>query len=418
MIKTLASVVFISSFFACGIDRGPHYPNNKDFGKDPKKNDPMDVTPPAAPPSEPPQTDEPTDPPPVSSGTELLGHYGFVGYFESDTVARIVDQSGTDGVIESGGLLDPVLRGILEILTMDESNERLELITKENGLKRHSVSMPGHTANGDFLADLVGDDSKSGTQTLDWPLIGGDQTRECPTPFICVDRILWSPEVGPKFTYCFRDLETDLSHAVPYAPNTQFGPDAFAASIPDGLLVGKPFVATKHPGHVTCEEQVETRTRQTFQWRVSIGNLAAARGRGFLKKATFKPLTPDSEISIEFKPFNTGLGRWWQPRRPPFVDQMSRFNAKIKYFMNSKERAFVKITHTIQTPMLGNSSRSVDRGNYSDTFFDSVFDLMLTSLTSILFASDKTTGLQVDYSFEFCGHRAAHQNLFDHCKGR
>ncbi|MCX6126125.1 MAG: hypothetical protein NTV34_15445 [Proteobacteria bacterium] len=422
----------VLSLTSCGVQDGPHYQEQKDFGRDPvatplvteetRTEAPPEIAKTSVPKHTAAEIEEklPVEPP-STSGHDLLGHYNFKGYFDSSSVARIVNSSGSDGEITDSGIFDPILKGLFDLLTSDESNETLNILTHEDGHTKQAVTQKAHTENGDFLSYLKGDDAQSGTQILDWLLATTDSVSECPRPFICVDRIQWQSEDHSEWTYCFQNPDTKSQVVVPYGPNSQFGLEAFKAALPKGSLKGTPVVMIKHPGLVSCDNpNVETRSRQLIQWKISMGDLSRARKPGFLKKAIYKPIAPDAEIVIEYQPFNSRLSRGWQPKKPPFIDQVSRFNTKVRYFLNSQERSIVKIERTVQSPMVNPVELATTslRKTYAGTFFASLIDQAITGLQNIFSMHENTTGLQVTYSFEFCGHRAANADRFDHCTGR
>lgn len=430
-------LVLAAAATSCGIATSPHYNGTKDYGQD-IDNTPLTAsdepveTPPSAPaptiptPPLPAPVSEPTgEEPPATSGQDLLSHYELVGYLDTSTTARIIEGSGTDGEISPEGNIDPPIRALLRLMTSMNSDDTMEIITHENGRDRQSVTQKANSPSGDFISSMRGDDSQSGTQTLDWVLDQGKakmkDSGSCPRPFICVDRIIWQPNKGDTWTYCFRDADTNLSLSVPYAPNTQFGPDGFRSALPDGFHLSKPFAITKHPGKVSCTDpNIETRDRDLMMWRASLGTLAASRRPGFLKKAVHKPLTSDTEVLIEYKPYNTRLGRWWQPKRAPFVDQMSRFNTKLRYFLNSQDRSFVKIIRTVQLPLNLSMADAFDAfASRNDTFsLAPLASDAAIGLRTMFSNDDTTTGIQINSIFEFCSHKAVHVNRFNHCTGK
>lgn len=413
---------------SCGIDKEPHYDEEKTFGRDPvvlPLSNPTPMPPPPILPAPPTETPAPSpepgvEEPPLTTGRDMLGSFKLLGYFDSRSASRIVRGSGSDGEVVNDGLLDPALKGLLALLTRDDSHETLDMTIQENGYTRASVVQKAHTANGDFLSGLIGAEGQSGTQTLDWALAQDSEERECPQPFICVDRILWKPEQGKTWTYCFSDRDSNKSLAVPYAPNPQFGLDAFKDTIPSEGRRSKTFWMTSHPGLVSCEDpQRFTWRRDLFQWKLSLGDKSATRQRDFLKKAIHKPLKVDAEVVVEFGLFNPDLNRTYQPKGPPFIDQISRLNTKTRYFISTANHTFVKIERTVQTPLELSlagvlTTLADDRGGLLSQLITGA----ATGLRELFSSDSSTTGLQVNYLFEFCGHKAASGDLYDHCTGR
>jgi hypothetical protein len=398
-------VLFVAG---CGVSTSPHYEGEKTFGRtsevDPHADSDMegsdieetdhqsDPIPPSPIDPEPVTNDEetPVIDEPTTSGHDLLGHYSFKGYFEVDTLARIIDGRGIEGELVSDSFLDSMVKGYFENVTNVEGPETLDLVTNEDGRGRQKVEQIGHTTKGDRVNETNNNsESQSGKQTLYWNL---DQdflaASGCPKTFVCVDRITWQPERGDEWTYCFYDKESKKPIAVPYSPNTHFGPEAFKAALGPTGEVRRKFIISKHSGLHSCDSPDRTTlTRHVLEWKLSLGNLIPSREPGFLKLAKYRPLIPDTEVSISYQPYSESLGRSYQPRKAPFIDQMSRFNSKIQYFLNSKEHVFVKMIRTVQAPTSGLSTWIAN-------------------------------GMQVNYVFEFCTHKAIVEDPVNHCKTR
>ena len=405
---TLTTVLFT----ACGVDSGNHYgQDDKTFGQDKQVPRPTTnpglvpspthtsaptatptaapiATPTVTPPPATPAPGEPEEPPP-SSGHDILSREAFTGYFNGKVLRRIVKSSGDEATFsemkswaEQGFIL------LFKKLTSDESNEKLDMLAREDGDDRQLVSQTVNTAGGDKVAKSNGQkETKSGTQQLFWAL-GGQG--ECPRVFVCVDKIQWTPKDGASWTYCFKDLKTDALIAVPYAPNPNFGPGSFKAALPQGSLLSKPFYMTRHPGLVSCSDpRILTLERDLVQWRVSLGNLSDTRSPDFLKKATHTPLVPDTEVTVDYSLYSEKLGRSYLPPHGPYLNDISRFNPKSRYFLDSKEHALAKITLTMQ----------------------SSFESIIPGLTD-------SSGLEVEYTQEFCMHVDEKTAQFNHCTGK
>ena len=420
----------------CGIDASSHYDQReKTFGKERVEPAPLDSgsegdipsatpTPPAPPILTPPPTIEPTptpEEPPATSGHDTLSQFGLTGYFENDSLTRIIRGSGSDGQFENSSVYDGALQRLFAYMNSDESTEVLDLLTREDGKGRHLVTQTALTNNGDRIAKIKGKESQSGTQKLYWVLGSEDRVRECPNTFICVDRITWTPILGRSATYCFKDLASKQPVVVPYSPNPQFSPDAFKASIPGNRFQSKPFLMTKHDGIVDCKDpDIVTVDLRAYQWQISIGDLGAARKPGFLRKALFKPLAPDSELSVEIRPFDPTRNRTYQPNRGPFIDEVSRFNTKIHYYMSSSNRSFVKVTRTIQTSFEKPFRQWLDNvaSTYEGSFLYIPVVMAINSLKALIPVDDSTIGLQVEYTHEFCTHKSNVEHAFNHCTGK
>lgn len=397
---------------ACGVESDSHYnQDDKNFGQEkplPRPSAPAlaqtpqstplpvvatptstpTATPVAATPTPTPTPSEPEEPPP-SSGHDVLSREAFTGYFNSKALRRIVKGTGDEATFsDMRSIAEQGFTYLFKRLTADESNEKLAMLVQEDGDDRQIVSQTVHTAGGDKVAKTNGQkETKSGMQQLFW-VLGGQG--DCPRVFVCVDKIQWTPEDGQSWTYCFKDLKTDGPISVPYAPNPNFGPGSFKSAIPGGSILSKPFYMTRHPGLVACNDtRILTLARDLVQWRVAIGTLDDSRGPDFFRKATHTPLVPDTEIEVQYSLYSEKLGRSYLPPQGPYLNDISRFNRKARYFLDSKEHALAKITLTMQ----------------------SSFDSMLPGLRD-------SSGLEIEYTQEFCKHVDEKAAQFNHCTGK
>lgn len=331
---------------------------------------------------------EPDEPPP-SSGHDVLSRESFSGYFNSKALRRIVKGTGDEATFsDMRSFAEQGFTFLFKKLTADESNEKLDMLVREDGDVRQIVSQTVSTAGGDKVAKTNGQkETKSGMQQLFW-MLGGQG--DCPRVFVCVDKIQWTPKEGQSWTYCFKDLKTDGPISVPYAPNPNFGPGSFKSAIPEGSILSKPFYMTRHPGLVACDDtRILTLARDLIQWRVAIGNLNDTRSPDFFRKATHTPLVPDTEIQVEYSLYSEKLQRGYLPPQGPYLNDISRFNRKSRYFLDSKEHALAKITLTMQTS----------------------FDSVLPGLRD-------SSGLEVEYTQEFCKHVDDNAPQLNHCTGK
>ncbi|MCX6116519.1 MAG: hypothetical protein NT027_03185 [Proteobacteria bacterium] len=393
---TILCLGFSSWITGCGLERGSKYDGDKDFGRqttnqDDGNNDTGLENPPtpSPKPSDGPDVDttpvEPEDP-----QDAILGHYGFVADFKKESLLKIVKG-------EKEAYLTPLsffertglsIAGISKIFDMEGTLESLDIITQEAGTGRSEVTQNAVTQKGDALAEKAGrKESISGKQKLFWKL--SSQSTDCPKPFICADRITWTPVKGPSFSYCFRNAADQKSISVPYAPNTQFKPENFEEVLPgDGVKTSAPFIISKHEGIVDCtQEGTVTLDIKAAQWSIEYKRMPQSLPRGFYRKATFNPIVPDSEIKIKYAPYSFEFGRAYLPNDGQFIDTISRFSSSTIYYLNSSEKVFTKIVKTNQMPV---------------------------ELLNIFY------GMQIDYEFEFCTHKntVLVPNPVNHCPTR
>lgn len=398
----------------CGINHKPHF-GDKTFGQTLETgsdNLPVTSPNPEAPSRE--ETTEPATEPETNSPTDaVFGHYGFNGYFNLDSVHRILrGEDERNGEISQGGSLDSLLAGFLKLMIGKNSRETLSMLVKQNGQQRNTVTQDAETEGGDSIANLKGSESQSGTQILDWALTRPAQNIVCPNAFICIERMVWVPKSGQTMTYCFHDQDTRTPIVIPYSPNSQFGSDAFSLVVGGGLT-SKPFLVTTHPGNVLCNDpNVETRDVELVTYKISMGDLRDRNRQDFLQRAIHQKLIADTEIAIEFSLFDPVSRQNYLPKSGPFIDQRVRLSSKTRFFLNTSEQLVVKIERTVQSPL------KIEGSQIADTI-RSTYGRWAAYLIEKIFPKDNDTeGVQMTYSFEFCTHLGIVQNPFNHCTGQ
>jgi hypothetical protein len=402
------TIAFLMSLSSCGIDQEPRW-KDKNFGEldqsAPETNLPLPPPDRQLPPEADPETPEPNN--------QLLSYFGFNGYFNLDTIHRIT--RGTDeinGEVSEGGVLDNLLSKIIGTIIGENTRETLSLMTRRNGEGRNSIQQVGTTEGGDKIAAIKGDESQSGIQFLDWVLGNSKRASHCPTPFICIDRMVWSPASGSTMTFCYRDPDTKERIAIPYSVNPHFSSESFANAIGRGIQ-SKPFEVVSHPGNVSCDEtQVETRDVRLVIYKLTLGALGDQRRPGFLKKAIHRPLSADTEVILNYSLYHPTMNQPYLPKRGPYIDQMTRLNSRMKFFINDAEHVMVKIERTVQSPLKFEGSKITD-------FFREAYGEWTGDAVAQVFPSEgDTEGAQMVYTFEFCTHLGVVKNPFNHCTGR
>jgi hypothetical protein len=184
---------------------------------------------------------------------------------------------------------------------------------------------------------------------------------------------------------------------------------SFAAVIGDGLI-SKPFEVSTHRGTVACQDQgVEVLDRNLVIYRIGLGNLADQGQSGFLRKALNQSLEADTEVTIGFSLYNGLAKQPYIPKAGPYIDQLTRLNSNIRFFLNTKEHVIVKLERTVQAPFKFEGSVIADA--IRETYGDSA-----AYIFERLFPKDSDTmGAQVVYAFEFCTHLGVIQNPINHC---
>jgi hypothetical protein len=394
--------------WSCGIDRRPHW-QEKNFGQIDQgvsvADQPQTGSDQTSPETQPTLPELPTN--------QLLSHYGFQGYFNLDTVRRIFRGSDEiNGEISSGGLLDDMLSTLLGLVLGQNTRETLSLLIRQNGAGRNAVTQTANTEGGDNLSAIKGDESQSGIQYLDWVLGDNERSAACPRPFVCIDRMVWSPNEGQTTTYCYRDPLTQQRVAIPYSANPHFSAESFASFIGSGIK-SKPIRVTSHPGNVSCDQaNLDTNRSQLVVYKLSLGHLHDQRSPNFIRKAVHRRLVADAEVIIDYSLYNPTLKQPYLPKEGPYIDQLTRLNSRMKFFTSDKEHVMVKIERTVQSPLKLEASQLTEiiRSNYGD---------WAASAAALIFPADgDTQGAQMVYTFEFCTHLAVVRQPFNHCTGQ
>ena len=350
---------------------------------------------------------------PEAPSNQMLSHYGFGGYFNLGTVHRILRGSDEiNGEISTGGLLDDMLSGVLSLVIGEDTRETLKMLIRQNGEGRNTVQQAAITEGGDNIAAIKGDESQSGVQYLDWVLGDSERSAQCPRPFVCIDRMVWSPNSGNTMTYCYRDPITKQRLAIPYSANPHFSAEAFAIIIGRGIK-SKPIDVVSHPGNVSCDDKnVETRAIRQVVYKLSLGGLHDQRRPGFLKKAIHRGLVADAEVIIDYSLYHPTLKQPYLPKHGPYIDQLTRLNSRMKFFTSDKEHVMVKIERTVQSPL------KLEGSQITEFFREAYGDWAATAVGLIFPADSDTEGAQMVYTFEFCTHLGVVRNPFNHCTGR
>jgi hypothetical protein len=403
----LTSVILTS----CGVERSRHFKDQeKRFGQDPA-NDDLPLVPDDEDQSEP-TADNDTDEnePPRDL---LLSHYGFSGYFDLDTVRRLLrGQGGINGEVSHGGMFDSMLASMLETIVGDSKREQLEMLIREDGVGQNRLTQQGYTEGGDSLAKILNQEGQSGSQILKWDLPKPNSNSSCPDGFICISRMQWVPLRGTAMTYCYRDPVSKEPLSIPYSPNSQFGADFFVDVVGDGIT-SLPFEVTSHPGTVACTDpELAVMDRRLVLYTIKRGDLTDSRKRNFLRKAIHRRLESDTEISINFYLFHPTQKKPYLPKKGPYIDQLTRLNSKLRFFLDTKQHLIVKLERTVQSPF----------DMSSDTVFNAIRDTFGSAtayLAQLIFPiGGDTTGAQVVYAFEFCSHLGVVDQAYNHCTGQ
>lgn len=413
-------------FSACGIDHRPQY-KNKTFGRVatpeapelPVIEPPQGETPkePIVPKPDPViEPEDPRDPPPQPEPpiNEVLGHYSFMGYFNLETVHRITKGNGhQDGRVTSGGTLDNIIAELLAFVLGPDPEERLSMQVTMTGEDSSVIKQFGKTEGGDRISELKGEESQSGTQLLDWVMPNDEKSVDCPTPFICIKRMVWQPQTGKPLTYCYRDMASKKTALIPYSANPHFSTEAFQRAIGRGIQ-SRPIEVVKLDGIVSCEdEDTIVRDVKPVVYNVSLGSLLDQNAPKFMRVATFTRLFANVEIILKFSLYNPDTGKLYVPSKGPYIDQLTRLNSKMRFFINNTENVIVKIEQTIQQELRTEDPETVIR-NIARKYGTGAAKLARLAL---VFDRD-TQGIQLVHSFEFCTHLDVIQNPYNHCTGR
>lgn len=394
---TTASVLILN---ACGVDERPHYPDKR-FGQGPGDPD-ADGT----------GTDDVSSEP----ANQTLLHQEFTGYFDLTSVRAIYygEDPNNGHVSQDNGLIDNAIGTALSFIIPGDAKEKLEMLVQQQSKEIKAVTQTVQTDGGDALSKFKGEDPQSGSQFLEW-VVGSGQTSsgtQCPKTFVCIKRMVWKPSTGKPFTYCYRDYATKAPVAIPYSANSNFTKEAYERAIGKSY-VSKPIEVTSHPGEVACDDPEKiTHDVNTVTYKLSLGDLSSQASPDFHRKATNKPIKADTEVVIEHRLHDVQRDQPYIPKKGPFIDQRTRLNSKIKFFLNSSEHVVTKIERTVMSPFKFGTTSTVQflRDAYGET--------VSGAFSALTGPENNIEGIQVNYSFEFCTHLSVIKNPYNHCTGQ
>lgn len=394
---TTASAVLLN---ACGLDEKPHYPDKR-FGQGP-----ID-----------PNTDG-TGSEDVSSepSNQTLLHQDFSGYFDLTSVRTIYygEDPNNGHVSQDNGVIDNAIGTALSFIIPGDAKEKLEMLVQQQSKEIKAVTQTVQTDGGDALSKFKGEDPQSGSQLLEWVVGSGQSSSgtQCPKTFVCIKRMVWKPTTGKPLTYCYRDHATKAPMAIPYSANSNFTKEAYERAIGESY-VSKPIEVTSHPGEVACDDPEKiTHDVNPVTYKLSLGDLSSQASPEFHRKATNKPVKADTEVVIEYRLHDVQRDQPYIPKKGPYIDQRTRLNSKIKFFLNSSEHVVTKIERTVMSPFKFGTTSTVQF--LRDAYGESVSG----ALSALSGPENNIEGIQVNYSFEFCTHLSVIKNPYNHCTGQ
>lgn len=403
---TCLSALSLALFNGCGIDENPHYPTKR-FGQSTDTladiEDTSDIG------------GSESSPEPAN---QTLLHQKFAGYFDLTSVRAVYygEDPHNGHISGDNGLIDNAIGTALSFIIPSNATETLEMHVKQQSSTVKSVTQAVHTDGGDALSNFKGEDSQSGTQQLDWttaqPASNQIDVTHCPKTFVCINRMIWKPKTGKTFTYCYRDHATKTPVSVPYSANSNFTKEAYEAAIGSGYT-SKPIDVTSHPGEVSCDDPEKITYDVTpVTYKLSLGNLTSQADADFHRRAIHKPLKADTEVIIEYRLHDMRRGEPFIPKRGPYIDQRTRLNSKIKYFVNSSEHVITKLERTVMSPFKFGTT-------WTTQFLrDAYGEAVSGAFSSVMGPENDIEGLELKYSFEFCTHLSLIENPYNHCSGQ
>jgi len=397
-----AAIASIPLFSACGLDDKPHYPTKR-FGQGTDDASDVDWT----------GGDDTSSEP----ANQTLLHQEFSGYFDMSSVRAIYygEDPHNGHVSQDNGVVDNAIGTALSFIVPAEAKERLEMLVQQQSKEIKAVTQTVHTDGGDALATFKSEDSQSGSQLLEWVVASGQSNPEsgtqCPKTFVCIKRMVWRPATGKTLTYCYRDYASKSPVAIPYSANSNFTKEAYEAAIGEGYT-SKPIEVTAHPGEVACDDPEKiTYDVNAVTYKLSLGDLSSQTNPEFHRKAKHSPLKADTEVVIEYRLHDLMRDQPYIPKRGPFIDQKTRLNSKIKFFVNSSEHVITKLERTVMSPFKFGTTSTVQF--LRDAYGESVS----SAFSSVMGPENDIEGVQLNYAFEFCTHLSLIKNPFNHCTG-
>jgi len=392
------------SVVACGVEKKPHY-SDKTFGQGPTTA-----------PNEGSGNGDSRDSA-EETGNPTLLHQAFGGYFDLNSVRAIYyGLDPRNGQVSEGGVIDGIIATGLSFMVSEDSKETLEMIVNQQNTETNVVKQHVQTDGGDALMSFKGEsESQSGTQTLEWAL-SNDETsgvvNTCPKTFVCLKRMIWRPTSGKTKTYCYRDHATKKPVTIPYSANSNFSREAYQAAIGDGLT-SKPIDVITRPGDVSCDDpEAVTLDINQVVYQLSLGDMSAPAHPDFIRRAKVEPLNVDNEVVINYSLYDPSNRAPYTPKKGPFIDQLTRLNSKLRFFMNSSEHVIVKLETTVTSPFRFGTSSTAQF--LKDAYGSSIGD----SFAALTGQENNIEGIQINYAFEFCTHKSMVKQPLNHCTGQ
>ena len=192
----------------------------------------------------------------------------------------------------------------------------------------------------------------------------------------------------------------------------QLSREAYQAAIGDGLT-SKPIDVITRPGDVSCDDpEAVTLDINQVVYQLSLGDMSAPAHPDFIRRAKVEPLNVDNEVVINYSLYDPSNRAPYTPKKGPFIDQLTRLNSKLRFFMNSSEHVIVKLETTVTSPFRFGTSSTAQF--LKDAYGSSIGD----SFAALTGQENNIEGIQINYAFEFCTHKSMVKQPLNHCTGQ
>jgi hypothetical protein len=353
---------------SCGVDESRKYDDDKQFLEAPRKSqgsaeanpEPAGVTGEIERGAESEENEESTE---IDPNTTVL-NARYRARFNTDTALKLVNgQAPSDSLGLARSTIEDRLNGTTENDGLIVTQNYGDGVSRSVG-KQVIINTPGDQE----LKE--GQPSNSGIQFYDRTTSDPD----CPSQLVCIDRLLFEPNVGAPMTICYYDASGTKRVAIPYA----ISPTAKLEELKQAAKLYGPFVAKRfREAEMSCDQPVGAPdVVETFEIEVSAPVQISASPTHYFQRADALKYT--HEVAVTSR-------RLANDNQAPYLDETVKLQMVTRNLFDGTKSVLAKMIKTVRS--------SVE----------------LPFPVNLIMSMD---GLMVDLHFELC------ENLLDETSGK
>jgi hypothetical protein len=358
---------------ACGVEKEPHYHQEKTFGKtaDPETA-PSEIIKIQTAPNE--VLSKDLDPQTIA----FQGNYK--GFMDAETFELLNDQAKLEQKPEEDRAIS-VLKAMLPVIGSRPADLTVSQ-TLGNSLRSIFSQLLISPSDDSMIGNILEGPSDSREQKFVRVVGMG----ACPSTFVCVSEQVYLPNKnGSAKKFCYYDLSSGKPTAIPYTPS----PHSKAADFAEAFKTYPDYVALEFSQSIpeSCTEDLATmRTRaareELFRIRIepALGDVPDMR---YASSDSELPIQFGIKVDIVPLAFANGVVTEVQDDKKPYLDDRLVMQTNTTYYLNEDKKILVKFVKTVRKAI---KKTVTSRLSYIPGL-------------GALFKSD---GLKVDYHFEFC----------------